>query len=285
VIGDPEKTLRHVSKSTDKLSDELKAKGIEASPETVRRTLKRLGYRMQGNRKVKSNGADHPDRDAQFQHIKRLTKQALKSKNPVISVDTKKKEVLGAYKNGGKEWYKKGESPAVADHDFIPPDAPRAYPYGIYDLKAQSGFVNVGTDHDTSRFAVATIRAWWKVENSVAYPQAEYILILADGGGSNGSRRREWKYELHRLSDEIGIPIRVCHYPPGTSKWNKIEHCLFPFISMNWRGAPLTDYQTIVDLIRNTRTRTGLSVQCQLDTNEYELGVHITDEQMSEIKL
>jgi hypothetical protein len=197
----------------------------------------------------------------------------------------RKKRLREPIRTGGKERRKKGESPAAADHDFIPPAAPRACPYGIYDLKAQSGFVNVGTDHDTSRFAVASIRAWWKAEGNAAYPQAEYILILADGGGSNGSRRRQWKYELHRLSNEIGIPIRVCHYPPGTSKWNKIEHCLFPFISMNWRGVPLTDYQTIVDLIRNTRTRTGLSVQCQLDTNKYDLGVHITDEQMSEIKL
>jgi hypothetical protein len=285
VIGDPEKPLRHVSKSARKLSDALKVKGIEVSPETVRRTLKRLGYKMQGNRKVKSSGAGHPDRDAQFQHIKRLTKRALKSKNPVLSIDTKKKEVLGTYKNGGKEWHRKGESPAVADHDFIPPGAPRAYPYGIYDLKANTGFVNVGTDHDTSGFAVASIRAWWEAEGSAAYPHAEYMLLLADGGGSNGSRRRQWKYELHRLSNEIGIPIRVCHYPPGTSKWNKIEHCLFPFISMNWRGVPLTDYQTVVDLIRNTRTRTGLSVRCQLDTNKYDLGVHITDEQMLEIKL
>jgi hypothetical protein len=241
VIGDPEKPLCHVSKSAGKLSDALKTKGIQASPETVRTTLKRLGYKMQGNRKVNSGGANHPDRDAQFQHIERLTKKAIQSKNPVISVDAKKKEVLGAYKNGGKEWHKKGESPAVADHDFIPPDAPRAYPYGIYDLKANRGFVNVGTDHDTSGFAVASIRAWWKAEGAAAYPQAEYLLLLADGGGSNGSRRRQWKYELHGLSNEIGIPIRVCHYPPGTSKWNTIEHCLFPFISMNWRGVPLTD--------------------------------------------
>jgi hypothetical protein len=203
----------------------------------------------------------------------------------VLSVDTKKKEVLGAYKNGGKEWHKKGESPAVADHDFIPPDVPRAYPYGIYDLKANTGFVNVGTDHDTSCFAVASIHAWWKAEGNATYPHAEYMLLLADGGGSNGFRRRPWKYEMHMVSNEIGIPIRVCHYPPGTSKWNKIEHCLFPFISMNWRGVPLTDYQTIVDLIRNIRTRTGLSVRCQLDTNKYDLGVHITDEQMLKIKL
>jgi hypothetical protein len=285
VIGDPEKMLRHVSKSARNLSDALKAQGIEASPETVRRTLKGLGYKLQGNRKVKSSGADHPDRDAQFQHIKRLTKRAIKSENPVLSVDTKKKEVLGAYKNGGKEWYKKGESPTVADHDFMLPDASRAYPYGIYDLKANSGFVNVGTDHDTSGFAVASIRAWWKAEGSAAYPHAKYLLLLADGGGSNGSRRRQWKYELHVLSNEIGIPIRVCHYPPGTSTWNKIEHCLFSFISMNWRGVPLTDYQTIVDLIRNTKTRTGLTVRCQLDTNKYDPGVPITDEQMSEIKL
>ncbi|MHB9293664.1 putative ISAzo13 family transposase ISAzo13 [Hollandina sp. SP2] len=285
VIGDPEKMLRHVSKSAAHLSDALKGKGIQASPETVRRMLKGLGYRMQGNRKVKSSGAGHPDRDAQFQHIKRLKDKAVKSKNPVISVDTKKKEVLGAYKNGGKEWHKKGESPIVADHDFIPPDTPRAYPYGIYDLKTNRGFVNGGTSHDTSCFAVASIRAWWKAEGAAAYPQAEYLLLLADGGGSNGSRRRQWKYELHGLSNEIGLPIRVCRYPPGISKWNKIEHGLFPFISMNWRGVPLTDYQTIVDLIRNTRTRTGLRVQCQLDTNKYDLGVRITDEQMSEIKL
>jgi hypothetical protein len=262
VIGDPERTLCHVSKSMGSLSDALKAKGIEVSPETVRTTLKQMGFRMQGNRKVNSSGADHPDRDAQFQHIKGVTKKAIKNKNPVISVDTKKKEALGAYKNGGKERHRKGESPAVADHDFISPDVPRAYPYGIYDVNANTAFVNVGTGHDTSRFAVASIRAWWKAEGAAVYPQAEYMLILADGGGSKGSRRKQWKYELHRLSNEIGIPIRVCHYPPGTSKWNKIERCLFPFISMNWRGAPLIDYQTIVDLIRNTRTRTGLSVRC-----------------------
>jgi hypothetical protein len=275
VIGDPEKPLCHVSKSARNISDALKDKGIKACPETVRRTLKGLGYRMQGNRKVNSVKAEHPDRDAQFQHITRQTEKAITGKNPVISVDTKKKEVLGCYKNGGKEWYKKGESPAVADHDFVPPDAPRAYPYGIYDLTANTGFGNVGTAHDTSCFAVASIRAWWEAEGKASYPQANYLQILADGGGSKGSRRRQWKYELNNLSKELGIPIRVCHYPPGTSKWNKIEHCLFPFISMNWSGVPLTDYQTVVDLISNTTTREGLSVKCQLDTNKYELGVRI----------
>jgi hypothetical protein len=193
VIGDPEKMLRHVSKSARNLSEALEAQGIQASPETVRRTLKRLGYKMRGNRKVKSSGAGHPDRDAQFQHIKRLTKKALKSENPVLSIDTKKKEVLGAYKNGGKEWHRKGESPAVADHDFIPPAAPRAYPYGIYDLKANTGFVNVGTDHDTSRFAVASLRAWWEAEGSAAYPYADIYCslltaeVLTDPGGGNGN--------------------------------------------------------------------------------------------------
>jgi hypothetical protein len=285
VIGDPEKTLCHVSKSARNVTEALKDRGIEASPETVRTTLRRLGYRMQGNRKVKSSGADHPDRDAQFQHIKKQTEKALKGKNPVISVDTKKKEVLGCYKNGGKEWHKQGESPAVADHDFVPPDAPRAYPYGIYDLKANTGLVNGGTDHDTSSFAVASIRSWWKEEGKAAYGQAAYVLLLADGGGSNGSRRRQWKYELYGLSKEIGIPIKVCHYPPGTSKWNKIEHGLFSFISMNWRGVPLTDYQTIVELISNTKTRNGLRVKYLLDTNKYDVGVRISDEQMHEIKL
>jgi hypothetical protein len=218
VTGDPEKILRHVSKSAGNLSEALEAQGIQASPETVRRTLKRLGYKMQSDRKVKSNGADYPDRDVQFQHIKRVTKKALKSKNPVISVDAKKKEVLGAYKNEGKKWHRKGESPAVADHDFIPPDALRTYPYGIYDLKANTGFVSVGTDHDTSGFAVASIRAWWKAEGSAAYPHADYMLLLGDGRSSNGFQRRQRKYELHRLSNEIGIPIRVCHYLPETSK-------------------------------------------------------------------
>jgi hypothetical protein len=173
----------------------------------------------------------------------------------------------------------------VADHDFVPPDAPRTYPYGIYDLKATTGFVNIGTGHDTSGFAVASIRAWREAEGKPAYPHTEYLQILADGGGSNSSRGRQWKYELYGLSKEPGIPIRVCHYPPGTSKWNKIEHCLFPFISMNWRGVPLTDYQTIVDLIRNTKTRAGLSVKCLLDTNKYESGVRISDEQTREIEL
>ena len=285
MIGDPEKPLRHVSKSVRNVSEALKDRGIEVCPETVRTTLKRLGYRMQGNRKVKSSGANHPDRDAQFLHIEKQTKKAIKDRNPVISVDTKKKEVLGVYKNGEKEWYKKGESPAVADHDFVSPDTPRAYLYGIYDLKANTGFVNVGTDHNTSSFAVASIRVWWEAEGKTAYAQANYLQILADGGGSNGSRRRQWKYELYGLSKEIGIPIKVCHYPSGTSKWNKIEHCLFPFISMNWRGVPLTDYQTIVDLINNTKTRAGLSVKCLLDMNKYEVGVRISDKQMREIKL
>jgi hypothetical protein len=285
VIGDPEKPLCHVCKSARNISEALKGRGVQASPETARITLKRLGRRMQGNRKINSNGADHPDRDAQLQHITRSTKRATQSKNPVVSVDTKKQEVLGAYKNGGKEWRKKGESPAVADHDFVSPDMPRACPYGIYDLKANTGFVNAETDHDTSGFAVASIRAWWNAEGRAACPHVKCLQILADGGGSNGSSRRQWKYELYGLSKEIGIPIKVCHYPPGTSKWNKIEHCLFPFISMNWRGVPLTDYQTVVDLIRNTRTRAGLSVKCLLDTNKYELGVRISDEQMREIKL
>jgi hypothetical protein len=211
----------------------------------------------------------------------RATKRAIKSKTRLF----RKKEVPGTCKNGRKEGHRKGESPAVADHDFIPADAPRACPYGIYDLKTNTGFVNVGTNHDISRFAVASIRAWREAEGAEAYPRAKYIQLPADGGGSNGSRRRQWKYELHKLSNETGIPIRVCHYPPGTGKWNKIEHCLFPFISMNRRGFPLTGYQTLVDLIRNTKTRTGLSVQCRLDMNRYDLGVRITDEQMSEIKL
>jgi hypothetical protein len=208
VIGDPEEILRHVRKSTGKLSDTLKAEGIAASPETVRTTRKRLGYKMRDNRKVNSSGTDHPDREAQFQHIKRLTKKAVKNKNQVISVDTKKKEAPGAYKNGEKSGARREKAPRWPIIILFLPMRPR--------------------------------------------------LSLCDSGGSNGSRRRQWKYELHRLSNEIGIPIRVCHYPPGTSGWNKIKHCLFPFISMNWRGVPLTDYQTIVDLIRNTRTRTDI---------------------------
>jgi hypothetical protein len=283
--GDPERKLRWVSKSTRKLSRALKDKGIEVSARSVLTALRKLGYRLQGNRKIKNGEKPHPDRNAQFEYIARETKRALKAGNPVISVDTKKKEALGTYKNSGKQWFRKGNSPAVQDHDFISPETPKAYPYGIYDIKQNRGFVNVGTDHDTSKFAVASIRAWWNHVGFSAYQDAKYVLILADGGGSNGSHRRQWKFELDKLAREIGLPIHVCHYPPGTSKWNKVEHRLFSHISMNWRGIPLTDYKTLTYLIRNTTTQSGLKVQCRLDRHKYKSGIKISNEQMASLNI
>ena len=236
------------------------------------------------NRKTEE-GADHPDRDAQFRHINAQVKRALATGMPVISVDTKKKGLLGNYDNSGKQWLPAKKPVKVNGHDFPSPDVPRAYPYGIYDLARNTGFVNVGTDHDTGEFAVASIRGWWRSEGKSLYSQARVLRITADGGGSNGSRLRLWKLELQKFVDETGLSVSVCHFPPGTSKWNKVEHRLFSFISSNWRGEPLRDYETIVNLISRTTTAKGLQVTCRLDRRKYLTGRKVTDEEIRRVNL
>lgn len=282
--GDPESPLRWTCKSTRQLADELANQGIQVGRQTVTRELHKLGYSLQGNRKTQE-GNQHPDRNAQFEHINILAKRGIKQGAPVISVDTKKKELIGNYKNNGQKWHRKGQPHEVKGHDFPNPEVPRAYPYGIYDLKRNEGFVNVGSDHDTSSFAVASIRAWWLQVGQAAYSGAKYIQIMADGGGSNGHNRRLWKWELQALANETGLPIRVSHFPPGTSKWNKVEHRLFSFISQNWRAEPLTSYETIVNLIASTTTRAGLKVHCQLDVAKYPLKRKISDQEMKNIRI
>ena len=282
--GDPESPLRWTIKSTRTLAEELKAQEHSLSHEKVAQILRSLNYSLQGNRKTEE-GSSHPDRDAQFRHINGKVKAALSAGLPVVSVDTKKKELIGNYVNEGQQWRPSKTSKKVNGHDFPDPSVPRAFPYGIYDLGRNTGFVNVGTDHDTGAFAVASIRGWWKHEGRWLYPEARSLLITADGGGSNGYRLRLWKLELQKLTDQIGIPITVCHFPPGTSKWNKVEHRLFSFISSNWRGEPLQDYETIVNLIASTSTAKGLSVSCRLDRRHYPVGKKISDEEFATINL
>jgi hypothetical protein len=241
--GDPESPLRWTSKSTRALSAELAAQRHPVSHEKVAQLLRQMDYSLQGNRKTEE-GNDHPDRDAQFQYINEQVRKALAARRPVISVDTTKQEILGNYQNEGQQWRPAKSPQHVKVHDFPSPAVPRAYPYGIYDVGRNTGFVNVGTDHDTGAFAVASIRGWWRAEGQRLYPTATTLLITADGGGSNGYRLRQWKLELQRFADGAGLSIRVCHFPPGTSKWNKVEHRLFSFISSNWRGEPLRDYET-----------------------------------------
>ena len=245
----------------------------------IAQILRDLDYSLQGNRKTEE-GADHPDRDAQFRYINAAVRKCLAQGIPVISVDTKKKELIGNYQNAGRRWLPAKEPIQVQGHDFPGPEIPRAYPYGIYDISRNAGFVNVGTDHDTAAFAVASIRGWWRSEGRGLYPRAKRILITADAGGSNGSRLRLWKLELQKFADQTGLCISVCHFPPGTSKWNKIEHRLFSFISSNWRGEPLRDYETIVNLIAKTTTAKGLNVTCRLDRRKYPTGRKVSNEEM-----
>jgi hypothetical protein len=280
--GDPESPLRWICKSTRTLAAQLTRQKHRISHEKVAQLLRDQNYSLQSNRKTKE-GDDHPDRDAQFRHINADVKRALAQGIPVISVDTKKKELLGNYINGGKRWTPSNNPLGVNGHDFPSPDIPRAYPYGIYDLARNRGFVNVGTDHDTGAFAVASIRGWWRSEGRVLYPKALSLLITADGGGSNGSRLRLWKLELQKMADSTGLSISVCHFPPGTSKWNKVEHRLFSFISSNWRGQPLLDYETIVNLIARTTTAKGLQVTCRLDRRKYPTGKVITDDEFAKV--
>ena len=282
--GDPESPLRWTCKSTRTLAAELVARKHPLSHEKVAQLLRQMDYSLQGNRKTEE-GKDHPDRDAQFCHINDEVRRSLAAGNPVISVDTKKKELVGNYENKGRQWRKKRSPELVNGHDFPDPLVPRAYPYGIYDLRRNTGFVNVGTDHDTGAFAVASIRGWWRHEGKRLYPDTKKLLITADGGGSNGYRLRLWKLELQKFADETDRPITVCHFPPGTSKWNKVEHRLFSFISSNWRGEPLRDYETVVRLIAATTTAKGLRVTCRLDRRKYQVGRKVTDDEIEAINL
>ncbi len=282
--GDPESPLRWSCKSTRLLARELAAEGHQASDWLVRELLYDLGYSLQANRKTKE-GARHPDRDAQFRHINERVARQLRQGQPAISVDTKKKELVGDFKNGGREWRPRGKPEPVRVHDFIDSKKGKAIPYGVYDLALNRGWVAVGIDHDTASFAVNTIRRWWKEMGAREYPRARSLLIIADSGGSNGSRLRLWKWELQRLADATKLTIHVSHLPPGTSKWNKIEHRLFSFISQNWRGRPLLTHATIVKLIASTRTSTGLKVRCILDSRRYPKDVKITEQQIATIRL
>jgi hypothetical protein len=282
--GDPQSPLRWICMSTRAIARHLERRRHPVSHTKVAQILHDLDYSLQSNRKTEE-GKDHPDRDAQFRFISAAVKRHLAQGLPVISVDTKKKELIGNYHNAGQQWRPAKNPKKVQGHDFPSPDVPRAYPYGIYDLGRNAGFVNVGTDHDTGAFAVASIRGWWRHEGRRLYPKAHKLLITADGGGSNGWRLRLWKFELQKLADQPGLALSVCHFPPGTSKWNKIEHRLFSFISSNWRGEPLRDYETIVKLIAKTTTAKGLEVTCRLDRRKYPIGRKITDEEMTHINI
>ncbi|MGH8634528.1 MAG: ISAzo13 family transposase [Burkholderiales bacterium] len=282
--GDPQSALRWICKSTRAIAQELDEQNHPISHVKVAQILHDLDYSLQSNRKTEE-GADHPDRNAQFRHINLTVKRYLRQGYPVISVDTKKKELIGNYLNAGRQWRASGQPLHVQGHDFPGKDVPRAFPYGIYDIGRNAGFVNVGTDHDTGAFAVASIRGWWRSEGRRLYPDAEKILITADGGGSNGWRLRLWKLELQKFADQSALGVAVCHFPPGTSKWNKVEHRLFSFISSNWRGEPLRDYETIVKLIAGTTTAKGLKVTCRLDRRKYPTGREVTDEEMKRVNL
>jgi hypothetical protein len=282
--GDPMAPLRWTCKSLRVLAEELRALGHVISHVVVGQLLKAQGYSLQGNAKV-IEGNQSPDRDAQFRHINASTSAAMARGQPVISVDTKKKELVGRFKNGGKEWRPAGEPEQVNVHDFADKELGRAAPYGVYDIAADQGWVSVGTDHDTAAFAVQTIRRWWLMMGKPRYPKAKELTITADGGGSNGHRVRLWKLELSRLARETGLTIHVCHFPPGTSKWNKIEHRLFSFITLNWRARPLVSHEVIVNLIASTKTSTGLLVHAELDTDDYPKGVAVSDKEMASVRL
>ena len=282
--GDPMSALRWTNQSTQSIAEELTRRGHPVSDKTVARCLLEMGYSLQLNRKTKE-GPQHPNRDAQFRYLNR--QEAIFSANgdPVISVDTKKKELVGAFQNKGRTWRPQGQPYEVNVHDFPSQAEGKAIPYGTYDVLQNRAVVNVGISHDTAEFAVESIRRWWRMDGRRRYRAASRLLICADAGGSNSSRGRAWKLNLQALSDEIGIPITVCHYPPGTSKWNRVEHRLFSFISLTWKGQPLWNYETIVNLIGATRTRTGLKVKAILDTNEYETGVEVSKQQMAELQI
>jgi transposase len=282
--GDPMSPLRWTSKSTAKLAEELRQRGFAISARTVGRLLHEQDYSLQSNRKTRE-GAAHPDRDAQFQYISQQTQAFQQRGAPVISVDTKKKELVGDFKNGGREWQPKGAPEQVRTHDFPDKELGKAIPYGVYDVTSNQGWVSVGTDHDTAEFAMETIRRWWRQMGSKSYPGAGELLILADGGGSNGSRTKLWKMVLQKLADETGIAISVCHFPPGTSKWNKIEHRMFCHITENWRGKPLVSHEVIVNLLGNTTTQKGLKIRAELDRQTYPTGIKIAKADLAELMI
>jgi hypothetical protein len=282
--GDPMSPLRWTSKSTGKLAAELTRRGHKASAQTVARLLHEMDYSLQSNRKSKE-GKQHPDRDAQFRYINRLAKRFIRQGKPVISVDTKKKELVGDFKNGGREWQPKGRPEKVRTHDFKDKELGKVIPYGVYDIDRNEGWVSVGIDHDTAEFATSSIRAWWQRMGRKVYPNATELLITADSGGSNSSRTRLWKVALQRLANDIGLGITICHFPPGTSKWNKIEHRMFCHITENWRGRPLLSREVAVNLIASTRTAKGLTIKAKLDKRKYPTGIEVSDDELSQVNI
>lgn len=282
--GHPETPLRWTCKSTARLAAELTRRGHPVSPRTVAALLHADGYSLQANRKTREGG-QHPDRNAQFEHLNGRVHAFQTAGQPVVSVDTKKKELVGDFKNGGREWQPEGQPERVRVHDFQDPSLGKAIPYGVYDLTHNQGWVSVGVTHDTAQFAVASLRRWWQEMGAAKFPRARRLLITADGGGSNGVRNRLWKVSLQRLADESGLVLQVCHFPPGTSKWNKIEHRLFCHITQNWRGRPLVSRAAVVELIAATTTRAGLVVRSALDTTEYPKGIKVSDEELAHVRL
>jgi hypothetical protein len=282
--GDPESTLRWTCKSTRRLSDELTRMGHPISRMTVDTLLHEAGYSLQADRKTRE-GDWHPDRDAQFRYIDRMVRGRLLKERPAVSVDTKKKELVGDFKNNGREWHSKGQPPEVRVHDFQDKALGKVIPYGVYDILNDQGWVSVGIDHDTAQFATQSIRSWWARMGCRRFGRAKDLLITADGGGSNGSRCRLWKVCLQQLADELGMGLVICHFPPGTSKWNKIEHRLFSFITQNWRGRPLASRETVIKLIASTTTRTGLVVKAALDTHHYETAIKVSDAELATLKM
>jgi len=282
--GDPECPLRWTCKSTSNLATELRRQGFEVGPRTVAKELKEQDFSLQANRKTRE-GASHPDRNAQFGYINEQVMRFQKQGQPAVSVDTKKKELVGDFKNGGREWRPRGEPEEVRVHDFPDPKIKKAIPYGVYDLTRNEGWVSVGIDHDTARFAAASIKRWWRKMGKKRYPRAKKLLITADCGGSNSSRTRLWKVALQELANDLGLRLTICHFPPDTSKWNKIEHRMFCHITQNWRGRPLTSYAVIVQLIGNTKTTTGLQIRAELDEHTYATKETVTDEQLANVRL
>ena len=282
--GDPQSPLRWTCKSTYRLAEELTRQGHPVSPRTVAALLQAEGYSLQANRKTRE-GRSHPDRNAQFEYLNGRVRAFQRQDQPVISVDTKKKELVGDFKNGGREWQPQGKPEEVRVHDFRDKELGKAIPYGVYDITTNEGWVSVGIDRDTARFAAAGIRRWWQEMGQARFPRARRLLLTADGGGSNGYRSRLWKVALQELADELELPLHVCHFPPGTSKWNKIEHRLFSYITQNWRGKPLVSCQAIISLIAATTTKAGLTVRAELDTNTYETGIKVSDEELAHVKL
>jgi hypothetical protein len=282
--GDPESPLRWTCKSIRRLAEELTKQRHSVGANTVARLLHQAGYSLQANRKTRE-GASHPDRNAQFEHINNAVRRFQDRDQPAISVDTKKKELVGDFRNAGQEWRPRGRPQEVRVHDFLDPTLGKAIPYGVYDMVSNQGWVSVGIDHDTAQFAVNSIRQWWRRMGRRRFPRARDLLITADGGGSNSPRSRLWKVSLQELADELGLRLHVSHFPPGTSKWNKIEHRLFSFITQNWRGRPLVSHQTVVNLIASTTTRTGLVVKAALDTHHYDTAVKVSDAQLEQLRL